>query len=87
MTGKLEGNRLCLLCGGSLSRGVATIPFVFPETVVLIKEVPAEVCDNCREPYTTGKVTDRLTNLLDQLRSLRAEVLIISYTDAQTALT
>ena len=85
MTGKLEKISRCPLCGGSLERGVATIPFVFRDTVVVVKNVPAEVCSSCHEPYTSGKVTDRLTSLINQIRALHAEVLVISYDDAQLA--
>ena len=67
-----------------MSAGLATIPFIFPETVVLVKEVPAEVCNSCREPYVAGNVTDRLTHVLDQLRSIGAEVSIIAYPELQT---
>ena len=85
MTGEVESNSRCPLCGGRLSPGVATIPFVFAETVVLIKGVPAEVCSSCHESYVAGKVTDNLEDLLNRLRSSRAEVSIISYSQSQPA--
>ncbi len=83
MTGEFERNSRCPLCGGRMKVGEATIPFMFPDTVVLVKDVPAQVCNSCHEPYMTGKVTDRLTNLLNQVRPFHAEVLIISYPDTQ----
>ena len=83
MTGELEKNKLCPLCGGHLRRETATIPFVFTDTVVLAKDVPAEVCTSCHEPYVPGKVMDRLTELLNQLRSLPVQVSIISYAELQ----
>ena len=81
MTNERDGISRCALCGGTLKRGTATIPFVFDETVVLVKGVPAEICASCHEPYTTGKVTDRLTALLKQLRAVPTEVSIVTYTD------
>jgi len=83
MTGELERNSRCPLCGGRLKPGMATVPFVFPDTVVLIKEVPAEICHSCHEPYMAGKVTDRITDLLNQLRAVHAEALIISSSEPQ----
>jgi len=83
MTGERARNSRCPLCGGRLRPGVATIPFVLPDTVVLIKDVPAEICLSCHEPYMVGKVTDRITSLLNQLRAFRAEVSIVSYSDAE----
>ena len=87
MTGEPEGDSRCPLCGAHLVPGVATVPFVFASTVVVIKEVPAEICNSCHEPYVEGKVTDRLTGLLNQIRAVHAEVSIVSYKDIQSAQT
>jgi YgiT-type zinc finger domain-containing protein len=83
MTGELEKNSHCPLCGGRLKRERATVPFLLPNAVVLIKNVPAEVCSSCHEPYTTGKVTDQIVSLLNPLRAVQAEVLILSYPEPQ----
>ena len=83
MAGENENHSRCLVCGGRLAQGMATIPFMFPNMVVLVKEVPAEICNSCHEPYMAGKVTDKLTSLLEQLHDFHAEVLIISYADMQ----
>lgn len=83
MTGEREGNSRCPLCGGRLQSGQATVPFLLPNAVILIKDVPAEVCSSCHEPYTTGKVTDRIVSLLNSVRVLQAEVLILSYSELQ----
>jgi YgiT-type zinc finger domain-containing protein len=83
MTGELEGNKHCPLCGGKLKPGAATVPFLLPNAIVLIKNTPAEICSSCHEPYTGGKVTDQIVSLLAPLRALQAEVLIISYPELQ----
>jgi YgiT-type zinc finger domain-containing protein len=81
MTGVHESdNGRCPLCGGRMEQTqAATIPFVLENAVVVIKDVPAEVCVSCHEPYVTGKVTDRVVDLLRQLRSLQTEVSVVSY--------
>ncbi len=66
-----------------MKQGLATVPFLLPNAVILVKDVPAEICSSCHEPFTMGKVTDRLVDLLEPLRSLQAEVLILSYSDMQ----
>jgi YgiT-type zinc finger domain-containing protein len=68
----------CPLCGGHLVEGNATIPFVFAETVVLVKQVPAQICRSCHEPFTTSQVTEQLTALVRRVKDL-TEVSIISY--------
>jgi YgiT-type zinc finger domain-containing protein len=79
MTGELVKNSRCPLCGGRMKRGVATIPFILGNTVIVVKDVPAEICSSCHEPYMTGKVTNRITILLNRPRSFPAEVSIVSY--------
>jgi YgiT-type zinc finger domain-containing protein len=77
----------CPLCGGRLvPNQKATIPFVLENTVAIIKGVPAEVYASCHESYMTGEVTDRLTELLRQLRSLQTEVSVASYSSLSIAL-
>ena len=81
MTGEREnGNERCPLCAGRLIPDQrATIPFVLEDTVIVIKDVPAEVCTSCHEPFLSGAVTDQVTERLRQLQTLAAEVSVISY--------
>ncbi len=82
MTGKPENNR-CPLCGGRLNPELATVPFLLSDATVLIKNVPAMVCSSCHEPYATGEVADHIVSLLNSLRGIRAEVLILPYSELQ----
>ena len=81
MTGELE-NSICPTCGGQLYTGVATIPFLLgAEKVIVIKGVPAEMCGDCHEPFMSGKVTDDVMALLNQLTRLGSEVSVVSFPD------
>jgi YgiT-type zinc finger domain-containing protein len=86
MTGKLGKNSRCPVCGGNLKSGRTTVPFLLTGAVILVKNVPAEICTSCHEPYMTGKVTDQITNLLSPLREFQAEVLILAYPESQPVL-
>jgi len=87
MTGKPENKTgLCPLCGGKLvANQLATIPFVLGKVVVVVKDVPAEVCRNCGEPYLAGIVTDRLLNLLERFAHLPIEISVTSYSELVAA--
>jgi hypothetical protein len=37
MSGERENTRRCPLCGGKLERGAATVPFLLPHAIVLVK--------------------------------------------------
>jgi YgiT-type zinc finger domain-containing protein len=85
MIGEPE-NSVCPLCGGHLRSDIATIPFILGNNmVVVIKNVPAEVCDTCHEPFVAGRVTDQVTTLLRQLKSLRSEVSVVTYSEPVAA--
>ncbi len=85
MTGERENGRRCPLCGGRLEAGRATIPFLFAESAVLVKGVPAEICQSCHEPFVAGAETDTIVTMLNQLRALRIEVSVVAYPDPATA--
>ncbi len=81
MTTRRANPSRCPLCGGRLRPGRATIPFVLPQSGILVKDVPAEICQSCHEPYMIGAVVDHVAKLLGQLRKVRAEVSVVSYAD------
>jgi YgiT-type zinc finger domain-containing protein len=60
MIGKHEREHkgTCPLCGGQLQEGLATLPFIFDSTVVIVKDVPAEICEECGEPYMKGMAAE-----------------------------
>ena len=78
MIGKHESSQ-CALCGGSFFSGLATLPFLVDERVVVVRRVPAEICHECGEAYMNGAVVDVIEALLDSLEQLSAEVSVISY--------
>lgn len=56
----------CPLCAGNMERGVTTLTFDrTPQETIVIKYVPAEICDQCGEAYidfqTTRKVEEIIT--------------------------
>jgi YgiT-type zinc finger domain-containing protein len=79
MTGNEGVPKPCPLCGGQLSAQIATIPFVLGKTIAVIKQVPAEVCDSCGEPFLQAEATDAVTDLLDKALASSAEVSVMTY--------
>ena len=81
MTGKEETNqvRQCPLCGGGMEDGITTVPFIIVEKVVVIKNVPAEICADCGEAYMKSLVVGEIEKILDRLEELHSEVSIIYY--------
>jgi YgiT-type zinc finger domain-containing protein len=74
----------CPVCGGTMHSGETTIPYILEDgIVVVIKQVPAEICNDCREAFTTGAVTDQVVHILHQLKHLGSEVSVVSYAEHQ----
>ncbi len=71
----------CPLCGGGMDEGATTMPFFIAEKVVVIKNVPAEICADCGEAYMQSCVVGEIESILDRLEELHSEVSIIYYVD------
>jgi YgiT-type zinc finger domain-containing protein len=57
----------CLICKvGETKADSATMTMERGETVIVIREVPAQVCDNCGEPYFDTSTTDQLLAILEK---------------------
>jgi len=78
MTGEPENDR-CYFCSGKLAPGLATIPFVIGANVVIIKQVPAEVCVQCGEAIMNSEVAATVDKLLKQAQQSGFEVSIVTY--------
>ena len=51
----------CLICQqGRTKQGKVTVPLEREGVILIFKDVPAEVCDNCGEYYLSEQTTDLL---------------------------
>lgn len=78
MTGEHESDR-CYFCGGRLAPGVATLPFVLDARVVIIKDVPANVCVQCGEAILDSETARIIDRWLKQVEHLGFDVSVITY--------
>ncbi len=56
----------CDICGGELKPGFTTLELWRGETLVVIKDVPADVCVQCGEAYISAEVSERLDQFLSE---------------------
>lgn len=70
----------CTICKiGELQKGLVTVTLQKGESVIVIKEVPAEVCNNCGEYVLSSEVTKAIMDKAEQAVANNAEVEIIKY--------
>lgn len=71
----------CGLCKGNLTEGKVNHIVDLGEGIIIIKDVPANVCKQCGEYYVDTQVALILEAIVDEVRKNRAEVLIINYNE------
>ncbi|MEW6348977.1 MAG: type II toxin-antitoxin system MqsA family antitoxin [Thermodesulfobacteriota bacterium] len=70
----------CVICKHGVAQpGKTTVTFQRGDTIVIIKEVPAEICDNCGEYYLDEDTTDRVLLMAEEAAKKRAEVEILRF--------
>lgn len=70
----------CVLCRhGETAPGHVTVTLQRGETIVVLKEVPAAVCEQCGEYYLDEATTARVTELARAAVEHRAEVEVLRY--------
>lgn len=70
----------CVICKhGKTSSGQATVTLERGGTVVVIKDVPADVCDDCGEFYLDEATTERVMKIGDEAILHHAEVEVRKY--------
>lgn len=71
----------CALCKGSLKKGMVNHIIDLGDGIIIIKNVPANVCNQCGEYYVDTQTAIKLEEIIEELRKNKAEVLIINYNE------
>jgi YgiT-type zinc finger domain-containing protein len=70
----------CLICKqGETRPGNVTVTLHRDETVVIIKAVPADVCENCGEYYLSQEVTSQVLKMAEDACRKGVEVEIMRF--------
>lgn len=70
----------CVICKqGETHRGETTVTLQREEATIIIKNVPAEVCDNCGEYYLSEDITEKVHVLAEGAIDSGAEVEILRF--------
>ncbi len=65
----------CVVCkSGETRPGTTTITLEPKGTTLVVKGVPADICDNCGEPYVPAEITRQLIALADEARRAGVQV-------------
>jgi YgiT-type zinc finger domain-containing protein len=70
----------CVICKqGQTHNGMTTVTLERGQTTVVIKDVPAEICENCAEYYLSEEVTAKIQALAERAVQNGAEIEVLRY--------
>jgi YgiT-type zinc finger domain-containing protein len=70
----------CVLCKqGDVRPGKVTVTLQRGDTTVIIKGVPAEVCENCGEYYLEENISEQVLCMAEEAVKKNAEVEILRF--------
>ncbi|MEH2296738.1 type II toxin-antitoxin system MqsA family antitoxin [Nostoc sp.] len=64
---------------GETQPGLVTVTLERDECIIVLKKVPAEICDNCGEYYLSDAVTEQILEKAESAINNGAELEIIRY--------
>lgn len=68
----------CPMCGGEKAPGRTTYSVDLGTGVVVVRNVPAEICKQCGEEWIGPETARRLEEIVDKARLDRAEVEVVA---------
>lgn len=69
----------CFMCKGSLEDKKTTFMVDLGNCIVIVKNVPSQVCSQCGEVSYTNNVTKELEKIVNSLRKSITEIAVINY--------
>jgi YgiT-type zinc finger domain-containing protein len=70
----------CVICKqGQTHSGKAVVTLERGKTTVVIKDVPAEICENCGEYYLNEETTAKVQELAEQAVRQGVEIEVLRY--------
>ena len=70
----------CIICKqGKTKSGTTTVTLQRGDSTIIIKDVPAEICENCGEYYLSETITERILKMAEDSIQKGTEVEIIRF--------
>lgn len=69
----------CFLCKGTLENKKTTYMVDIGNHIIIIKNVPSQVCRQCGDTTYTSEVAERLEAIVSSLRRTLTEIAVVDY--------
>ena len=71
----------CLMCKGNLENKNTTFMTELGNCIIIIKNVPSQVCKQCGEVSYSNEVAKQLEKLVNAVKNSITEITVINYTE------
>ena len=71
----------CLMCKGNLENKNTTFMVELDKCIIIIKNVPSQVCKQCGEVSYSNEVAKQLEKLVNAVRNSITEITVINYSE------
>jgi YgiT-type zinc finger domain-containing protein len=75
----------CPICGGAKTPGVTTYTVDLGSGVIVVRDVPAMVCEQCGEEWIGAETARTLEGLVEAARKSKRQVEVVTFEAAVTA--
>lgn len=71
----------CFMCKGILENKNTTFMVELDSCIIIIKNVPSQVCKQCGEVSYSNEVAKQLEKLVNTVRNSITEITVLNYTE------
>lgn len=72
----------CTFCKGTTHNGKSTFTVDLDNCIVVIRNVPSQICKQCGETYYTTEVMQQLYQIAQSVRHTLSEIVVVDYSSA-----
>lgn len=71
----------CFMCKGKLEDKNTTFMVELDKCIIIVKNVPSQVCKQCGEVSYSNEVAKQLEKLVNSVKNAMTEITVINYTE------
>ncbi len=76
---------MCFMCKGTSEDKKTTFMVDLDDCIIIIKNVPSNVCSQCGEITYSDHVAEKIDNIVRSVRNSMVEITVINYDDTDQA--
>lgn len=69
----------CPMCKGKIEKGNTNFPVEFDKGVVVVRNVPADICKQCGEVFIPDDVAEVLERIANRAKENKVEIEFVTY--------